>query len=122
MSPLRGDFAYQPAEEGLPPQDVRIVELSAEPWHDSSHRVRVTLELTPFLQKPDIEVILASQDNVPVASINIVESIDPRMTFTMHIRSDALEDVYLLQAKVTYADQGTVDEKTISFETSVKED
>ena len=122
MSPLRGPYSYQPAEEGLPPQDVRIVELSAEPWHDSSHRVRVTLELTPFLQKPDIEVVLARQDNVKVASVNIVESIDPRMTFTMHIRSETLDDTYLLQAKVTYPDIGMVDQKTVSFETSVKED
>ena len=122
MSPLRGLYSYHPLEEGLPPQDVRIVLLSAEPWPDHSHRVRVSLELTPFLQKPDLEVILARQDHEQVASVNIVESIGPKVTFTMHIRSETLAGFYLLQATVTYADIGIVDQKTISFEVPAKED
>lgn len=119
MSPLRGPYSYQPSENGLAPKDVRIVELRAELWPDDSRRVRVHLELTPFLEKPDVEVIIAQQDDSEVARINIIESIDDKMTFTMHIRSQTLEEVYKLKASVAYTDIGIVDQKSISFEAPV---
>lgn len=116
-----GPYSYQPPEDGLAPKEVRITDLRAEPWPDNSRRVRVQLDLTPFLERPDIEVVLSEPENVQIGSISIIESIDAKMTFTMHIRSEPLKDTYYLKASVTYADIGIVDQKSISFAAPVEE-
>lgn len=109
--------SYQPPEDGLPPQEVRILALHAESWPDQSRRVRVTVDVTPFLERPNLEVTLTDENNDEVSSINIIESIDARMTFTMHIRRDESKGPYLLSAKIVYPEIGTVDQKDQHFET-----
>lgn len=111
---------YQPPEDGLPPEAVRITDLRAEPWAEDGRRVRIHLQLTPFLERPNMEVIM-TRDDKEVASINIIESIEDRMTFTMHIRGPEIVDGnYLLTASVSYPEIGVVDEKKIEFETQEK--
>lgn len=122
MPLVAGPYSYQPPEDGLPPKEVRILGLRAEPWPDDSHRVRVHLDLTPFLERPDIEVVLSEPDDVEIGSISIIESIDAKMTFTMHIRGESLKDTYILKASVAYTDIGTVDQKSISFAASLQID
>lgn len=122
MSPLLGPYQYQPAENGLPPEEVRILDLRAEPYPQDGRRIRVHLDLTPFEEKPDLQLALTTTSGVEVTSLTVIESIDDRMTFTMHIRTKILEDTYLLKAQVIYKDIGIVDQKSISLDTSVKED
>ena len=77
----------QPPEGGLPPAEVRFLDVHIEPWSEDWRKVRVHLQITPFLERPNIEVIIKDPQEEEVASIYIVESIDDRMVFTMHIRS-----------------------------------
>jgi len=109
--------SYQPPEDGLPPQEVRVVALLAEPWPDNSRRVRITLELTPFLERPDLEVSLIDEDDFEVSSLSIIESIDARMTFTMHIRREESKGPYKLSVKIAYPEIGMVDQQDLHFET-----
>ena len=37
-------------------KEVRIIELRAEPWPEDGRRVRIHLEVTPFLERPNLEV------------------------------------------------------------------
>jgi hypothetical protein len=110
--------SYQPPENGLPPQEVRILSLRAEPWPENARRVRIHLELTPFKERPDIEVSITDAGAHEVASINIVESIEGRMTFTMHLRGETMQGPYTLSASVLYPEIGSVDQKNVPFETS----
>jgi hypothetical protein len=105
---------YQPPEDGLPPKEVRITELSAEPWPDG-HRVRVNLVLTPFLERPNIEVIITGEDQLEAAAIHIIETIDERMNFTMHLRSKEPRGTYTLTASLNYPDHGTVFQDSVTF-------
>jgi hypothetical protein len=112
---------YQPPEDGLPPQEIRFTELRAEPWPEDDRRVRIHLEITPFLERPNIEVVIANQNEEEAASINIIETIDARMTFTMHIRSPQADDGrYLLKARLFYPEIGDVDQKQVAFDTREK--
>jgi hypothetical protein len=122
MSPLLGPYQYEPAENGLPPREARIVDLRGEPYPEDGHRIRVHIALTPFKEKPDLLVVLATLDGVEISSVNIIETIDDQMTLTMHIRTKTLENTYLLKAQVTYAETGIVDQKSIPIEASVKEE
>ncbi len=110
--------SYQPPEDGLPPQDVRIQSLRAEPWPEDPRRVRVHLDVTPFLQRPNIEVSIANESGAEVANITIIESIDSRMVFTMHIRGDSLNGAYTLSASLSYEEIGIVDHQSVVFKTT----
>lgn len=109
--------SYQPPENGLPPQEVRIVSLRAEPWPENASRVRIHLDLTPFKERPNLEVSITDAGAQEVASITIIESIEDRMTFTMHLRGEAVRGPYQLSANVFYPEIGTVDQKSVPFET-----
>lgn len=107
----------QPPEDGLPPNEVKITELRVEPWPEDARKVRVHLNLTPFLERPNIEVIIQDPKAQEVASIYIVESIDDRMTFTMHIRSETMEPgTYTLTASLQYPEPGSVFQEIVSFD------
>jgi hypothetical protein len=107
---------YQPPEDGLPPQEVRVTELRAEPWPDDSRRVRIHVQISPFLERPDVEVLIAGQDGKKITSIDIIETIDDRMTFTMHLKGEQASGKYTLQARLSYPEAGTVDQKSVPFE------
>lgn len=108
--------SYQPPEDGLPPQEVRILSLRAEPWPENDRRVRIHLDITPFLERPNLEVIITDAGEREVASITIIESIEDRMTFTMHMRGDEARAPYILSASVLYPEIGLVDQKSVPFE------
>lgn len=111
--------SYQPPEDGLPPQDVRILNLRAEPWPENARRVRVYLDVTPYLERPNMEITIHDAEGLVAANISIIESIDDQQTFTMHLRGEELRNPYTLSAKVYYPapEIGEVDQKSITFET-----
>jgi hypothetical protein len=109
---------YQPPEDGLPPQEVRFHSVRVEPWPEDARRVRVHLDVTPFLQRPNIEVVIANEAGDEVASITIIESIDAHMVFTMHIRGNQTEGMFSLAASLSYPELGAVDQKSINFKIS----
>jgi hypothetical protein len=112
---MTGWNPFQPPEDGLPPQDVRVSDLRAEPWPDG-RRVKVHVEITPFLQRPNVEVTILDSQDREVSNINIIETIDALMSFTMHIRSDQVIGAYRLSARLSYAEIGDVDQKHVEFE------
>jgi hypothetical protein len=112
----------QPQEGGLPPAEVRFLDVHVEPWSDDWRKVRVHLQITPFLERPNIEVIIKDPQEEEVASIYIVESIDDRMVFTMHIRSPQITNgPFTLDASLQYPDAGMVAHEQVVFQTPTDE-
>jgi len=87
----------------LPPEEVRIRELRADPWPDG-RRVRINLEVTPFQKRPNGEISIRDDQGEEVASISIIETGDPKMEFTIHLRSPRLGAEYTVSSKVYYAE------------------
>lgn len=112
-----GPHSYRPPGDGLPPQEVRIQALRAEPWSEDGRRVRIHLDVTPFLERPNIEVAIANERGEAVASVSIIESIDAHMAFTMHLRGDPSNGKFTLSASLLYPEIGEVDQKSVMFET-----
>ena len=94
-------FFQDPTAIPLPPDEVRIRGLRLELAPDQ-RRVRVLLELTPFQKRPNGEVIITNPKGDEVASVNIIESIVPRMEFTMHMRGELPAGDYQLNATLYY--------------------
>lgn len=107
--------------DARPPADVRFTELRVEPWPDGK-RVRVHVSLTPFEQNPNLEALITDSANQEVAHASIIEIVDPRFVFTLHIRTHPVKGVYTLTASLSYQELGTIEERTISFELSETED
>ena len=114
---MLGPHSYKPPEDGLPPQQVRIQDLRAEPWSEDGRRMRIHLDVTPFLQRPDIEVTILNENGDVISNISIIESIDAHMAFTMHLRGDDINGPLTLSASLSYSEIGEVDQKNVILKT-----
>jgi len=102
-------------EEALPPAEVRITELSVEPWPDG-RRVKVLTDITPFQKNPNIDALIVDSQGTEIASITIIESMEARLVFTMHLRRPDPSGKYSLRLSLRYDDFGVVDERSLDFE------
>jgi hypothetical protein len=98
----------------MTPEETRITSLTAQPYPDG-YRLRVNIEMTPFQQRPHLEVVLSDANQDEVASSSIVEPLSWKLEFTMHIRGE-LHNPYTLEAKLFYPDGPADEPKTFQFD------
>ncbi len=96
-------FFTDPNEIPLPPEEVRIRELRAEPWADGQ-KIRIYLEVDPSQKRPSAELTLLNPSGDPISSISIVESMTRKMEVNMHLRAKPESGQYYLLATL-YFDQ-----------------
>ncbi len=106
---------FQPPAEGAAPEDVRFIELRAEPWPEGG-KIRVHARIAPFLQPPDLEAALVNSDGDEISSVTIIENIDFNLVFTMHVRHPSSDGKYTLIGRIIYEDIGVVHEAQASIE------
>lgn len=95
-------FFTDPDEVPLPPQEVRILLFKVEPNPDG-RRVVVHFQLTPFQEKPNIEISIHDTDDIGVAQLNVVEAIENRMDFTVYLRNENTSGEYTAYMRVIYS-------------------
>jgi hypothetical protein len=98
----------------MTPEETRITSLTAEPYPDG-YRLRVNIEMTPFQQRPHLEVALSDANQEEIASTSIVEVMGWKIEFTMHIRGE-LNNPYTLEAKLFYPDGPVTEAQTFTFD------
>jgi hypothetical protein len=113
---MHDPFAFSPPEDALPPPEVRFSELRVEQWPDGQ-RVRVHVGITPFQQRLDLEATIFDASGNEIANTLIIETLENRLVFTMHLPPDASGQELTLKAVLSYRDIGTVDEGKVSFTT-----
>lgn len=96
-------FFTEAGEAPLPPDEVRIRELDAQPRRDGL-RIKVRATLTPFQRRPNFEALITDVAGRELAAVSVVEAVDPIMEFTMHLRQARTAGDYTLNARVFYAD------------------
>lgn len=100
--------------ERLPPAEVRITELRAEPWPDGQ-RVRVHVALTPFEQRPSLELAIQTSQGEEAASVSLIEVLTVRFVLTMHLRQSDPTGQYSLSARLYYPDLEAGDQAVTPF-------
>lgn len=80
-------FFSDPTEIPLPPDEVRIRELKADPYQDG-RRVRVYLEVDPFQRRPSAEITVTDSEGIELAGADIIETMSRKMEITLHVRGD----------------------------------
>jgi hypothetical protein len=96
------------------PEETHITSLSAEPYPDG-RRLHVNIEMTPFQQRPHLDVTITNGNGDEIASANVVEPMTFKIEFTMHLRGELLNP-YTLEAKLFYPDGPSREPQTFSFD------
>ena len=96
------------------PEETRITSLTAAPYPDG-YRLRVNIEITPFQQRPHLEVVLSDANNEEIASTSIIEPLGWKIEFTMHIRGE-LNNPYTLEARLFYPDGPAAEPQAFTFD------
>jgi hypothetical protein len=102
-------FFQDPTEVPLPPAEVRIRAFTAEPWPDGK-RVRVYFEVDPFQKRPNAEIVIFDANQEEKARLNVIETMDRKMEFTMHLRGTDTRGSYAVAAVLYYNPQASEDE------------
>lgn len=97
-------FFSDPNDIPLPPDEVRIRRFEVTPWPDG-RRVRVNLEITPFQKRPNGEIYITNANGNELANISIIETMDPRMEFTLHLRGAELVGPFSISAHIFYYEE-----------------
>jgi hypothetical protein len=109
-------FINNSGVERLPSADVRFLNLEAIPDPDFK-RLKINLELTPFQQRPEIELTLNDSNGVEVASASIIEPVNWKLELNLHIRKNSTKvQRYTLNTILLYPELGEVDRRTLIIE------
>lgn len=92
----------------VPPEEVKFREVEAELLADR-RRVRLTINLTPFQEPPDIEISAVNPAGHKAAETTIIGAPAKRMSLTLHLRDEGVEGAYRFLFVLGYQDLGTVD-------------
>jgi hypothetical protein len=104
-------FFTDPTDIPLPPDEVRIRQLEASPWSDG-RRISVTLHITPFQKPPSGEISITNALGDELANISIIETVDPKMEFTLHLRGGEVVNPLNVHASLFYPQEISETEET----------
>lgn len=107
-------FFFDQGDDLLPREDVRIQHARAEPYPDGG-RVRITIELTTFADKPNLSLTIIDSSGETVSEAEILEIITPKIDLTMHIRQPEAQGEYTLRVELYYDDSQPQDIYLYSF-------
>lgn len=85
-----------------PRQEVRIKQLGLYMYEDR-RRVQVGFAITPFSERPSIEVTIRNPWGEEVSSLHVIETLDSNFSLTMHLRDKVPSDTYEVTATLYYA-------------------
>jgi hypothetical protein len=85
-----------------PPDEVRLRSLDVTPLGDG-RRVRVEIQITPFLQRPNVDLDLTGPSGESLSRTTVVEADSPRFSLTMHLRRAAEGGEYVVRGALSYA-------------------
>jgi hypothetical protein len=96
-------FFQDPSVIPLPPEEVRIREVSVKPYPDGK-RVRLRIELDPFQKRPSLEMTILNARLEPVAQARVIETMAHTLELTLHLREEQTDGEYTLHCLLYYQD------------------
>ena len=101
---MDGNFFLQNNDNLVPRDQVRLDRLTATPFADR-RRVKVEVDVTPFRERPDLEIVIYDGTGRIVASSSVIASMQFKMEFNLHLRnlSNPAGD-YTVQVQLYYED------------------
>ncbi len=94
-------FLQDPNEVRLPPEEVRFTKVQVTPL-PNGRQVKIHVELTPFKQRPNIEVTITSREGKEVGHTTILETMLHTLEFTVHFRQVEPSEELRLETTLYY--------------------
>lgn len=92
---------YEPEEIPQPPEAVKIENLAARVYPDG-RRVRLDIQITPFLERPNLELKITNDQGQEVATLSVIETMDAHFEMTAHLRGPQPVGRYTLRGELFY--------------------
>ena len=116
---------YDESEEIPAPRpraEVRFAGVTLNPYPDG-RRMKLHFTLTPFLERPSVDMAVTNAAGSEVASLHLIEAMDTAFDFTVHLRGPEPTGQHRLRLQLFYlesdepgAPRQVVDEQTITFD------
>ncbi len=114
-------FFDNPLEQPRRREDVRFRQIGLF-IHPDLRRLAFGVELTPFVERPSIEVLIFNGEGAPAGSLHVIETLTPNFSLTMHLRDVTTINPYRLTALLYYSwpdrEKIEVERREVSFEVS----
>ena len=111
----------EPVPVALPRTEVRITSLAIRPYTDG-RRMKLSFTLTPFLERPSVDLSVTNAAGQEVASLSLIEAMDTTFDFTVHLRGPEPNGMHELRLTLFYlesdepgAARQVVDERRLTF-------
>ncbi|HIE24952.1 MAG TPA: hypothetical protein EYP74_03015 [Anaerolineales bacterium] len=101
-----------------PPEETRILNLGVKPYPDAK-RVRVILEMTPFLTRPHLDLVILDPNGAEAATASIIEPMTWKQEFTVHLRTKKQPGKYQLFMRLFYPPRDKEDPKLFRLDIPV---
>jgi hypothetical protein len=113
------EFFHDPQNQPRSREDVRMKQIGLF-VHDDGPKVTFGVELTPFLERPCIDVDIFNAAGERAASLSVIETMTPNFSLVMHLRDGGAAGPYECTAVVYYTTPDTapqlVDRQTVRFD------
>lgn len=112
------NFFDDPLEGPKSREAVRIKSIGIY-IHEERRMLSFGIELTPFLERPSIEMKMINATGEDAGSLSVIETLTPNFSLIVHFRDQEMTNPYRLLAVVYYATPDTervdVDRQEIEF-------
>lgn len=98
---MRINFFDDPLETPKPREDVRLNQLGLFVYPDG-RRIAVGFDITPFLERPSIEVRVINANGEAAGSLNVIQTLESNFNLTMHLRDKEPTEIYEITAVLYY--------------------
>lgn len=95
-------FFDDPLEGPQGREDVKLEQLGLYIYPDR-RRVAVGFELTPFRERPSLEVTITNARGEKAGSLSVIEALSPNFSLTVHLRDQEPTEQYQIEVVVYYA-------------------
>ncbi len=116
---MRIQFYEDPIREPRPREEVRFNRLGIFMYEDG-RRFVVGFDLTPFMERPSLQVYVTDKAGREVTSLMIIETIQTNFNLTMHLPEDGNKGQFDVSALLYY--RTTDNEKLVVDQISKKLD
>ena len=112
-------FFDDPLEGPRAREDVRIRQIGLFRYPEE-RRFMFGIELTPFVERPSIEVLVINGAGEPAGSLHVIEALTTGFSLVIHLRDRATRNPYELTAVLYYTwpdrDRQEVERRTVTFD------
>lgn len=100
-------FFEDPEEIPQPREKVRFNQLGVF-VHEDRRRVTIGFDITPFLERPSIEVNIWNDKAQLASSLSVIEAIETKFSLVMHLRDKNPGMDYSIEAELYYPENDSV--------------